>query len=1040
MTDAVRLVRRTPVRTAPPALDADQRRVVEHPNGPLLVLAGPGTGKTTTLVETAVHWHLQRGVPLDGILLLTFGRRAAGEMRQRLVARLSYELGDKFAVTEPLAMTIHGYAYALARRAAAVTPELNVTLLTGADYDTVVRELLRGDAADGGRAWPPSLRGALELRGFADQVRDAMLHVKERGISWDELAELGERTGTGELWAALADAGRRADAASMLNPLSQAVTYPDVIAQATTYLESDDGQAEAGRRRLVVVDEYQDTDPQQVGLLRRLADAGASIIAVGDPDQAIYRFRGADPNGITRFPRQFRTDAGDDAPVVALHTCRRFAGAALTASRRVADRLPAGPGTAEHRQLAAPDGAHDSAVDLQMFTSTAAEASWIADHLRRSHLIDQLPYTSMAVLVRTASQLTALRSALGAAGVPVDVAGDEVALADEPAVAALLDAVLLAAADDIDPLALRRVVAGAIGRIDEVSMRTLRRATTAEDKISAVERTFDQALAAACHGDDDAPRALTRDPGISRVRATLAATRAALDASLPVDEVLWEAWQASGLADHYRAEINRGGPLARHAHRCLDAVISVMELAGRAVDSDRLRTPADFAATLADQQIPADSLAEAAQSGGGVRLLTAHRAKGLEWDLVVVAGVQEGVWPDLRLRDGLFRIGALEAADEGLPYDLTTARRQVLSDERRLFYVAITRGRRRTVITAVDTETTTRSRFCDELGLQVPEPSNGPTQPLTLPGVIGGLRRAACSDAPGLVADAVGTLAFLDSQAVADANPDTWWNVLPDSSDAPVLTGETVSLSPSSAETFEQCSLRWLLTRRADVQSSPGVAAAFGRIVHALADRAADPDADLEALLDVAFDGVDVEPAWYARAEREAVGRSLQLLRDYLTKSASQGRQMLATEAPFSLDLPGLRVIGRADRVEIDEDARAHIVDFKRRQLESVDDTLKNLQLAIYQLALIRGAFDEITVTESAGARLVGLDPARKSPEIKGQPALGEGGAYSADELADKLTEIATSMRANTFTARVGSWCRSCPVAVCCPAHERGRR
>ena len=179
-------------------LDAQQRAVVEHEAGPLLVVAGPGTGKTTTLVETVVDRINRRGVDPERVLVLTFSRKAAAELRERITARL-----DR-TVREPLARTFHSYAFGLVRREAARNGEPPPRLLTGPEQDAVVRELLKGDAAGRGVQWPTDLSAALPTRGFAQELRDFIARCFERGISAGALREIGQVYGRDQ-WLSAAD-------------------------------------------------------------------------------------------------------------------------------------------------------------------------------------------------------------------------------------------------------------------------------------------------------------------------------------------------------------------------------------------------------------------------------------------------------------------------------------------------------------------------------------------------------------------------------------------------------------------------------------------------------------------------------------------------------------------------------------------------------------------------------------------------------------------------------------------------------------------
>ena len=183
---AYRLVRRPGPAAAAPRLDQAQQRVVDHAGGPLLVLAGPGTGKTTTIVAAVADRIERRGVDPERVLVLTFSRKAAAELRERITARL------RRTTREPLAMTFHSYAYALARREFVLAGDEPPRLLSAPEQLLEIRRMLRGEAHDGGARWPDRLRPALPTRGFAEEVRDLLLRAAERGLDGRGLHQLGK--------------------------------------------------------------------------------------------------------------------------------------------------------------------------------------------------------------------------------------------------------------------------------------------------------------------------------------------------------------------------------------------------------------------------------------------------------------------------------------------------------------------------------------------------------------------------------------------------------------------------------------------------------------------------------------------------------------------------------------------------------------------------------------------------------------------------------------------------------------------------------
>ncbi|MZG18597.1 UvrD-helicase domain-containing protein, partial [Streptomyces sp. SID5914] len=435
---AYRLVRTPPARVGPPRLDAAQRAVVDHRAGPLLVLAGPGTGKTTTLVESVAE-RIARGADPERILVLTFSRKAAVELRDRMALRIG-------AARAPRATTFHSFGYALVR--AHQDSDLFVEplrLLSGPEQDVTVRELLAGqvDLERLGLAhvrWPDELRACLTTRGFADEVRAVLARSRELGLGPDALGDFARRIGRPDWRAAALFLAEYLDVLDLQGVLD----YAELVHRAVLLARRPEVAAHlTAQYDAVYVDEYQDTDPAQVRLLRALADGGRTLVAFGDPDQSIYAFRGADVNGILDFPTAFPRADGRSAPVEVLRTARRSGDALLAATRLLTRRMPLTRLPADkvraHRELTpARDGGR---VEVYTYPTSGTELDNIADILRRAHLEDGVPWSEMAVLVRAGSRtIPTLRRVLTAAGVPLDIDGDDLPLRHEPAVAPLLTA------------------------------------------------------------------------------------------------------------------------------------------------------------------------------------------------------------------------------------------------------------------------------------------------------------------------------------------------------------------------------------------------------------------------------------------------------------------------------------------------------------------------------------------------------------------------------------------------------------------------
>src|SRR5680860_421104 len=329
-----RLTYPPPGKAALPALDEFQQAVVDHDGGPLLVLAGPGTGKTTTLVEAVVDRIENRGASPDSVLVLTFSRKAAEELRDRITGRLGRTLSQG---STQLGSTFHSFAYSLLR--SHTEQDLYAAplrLLSAPEQDVALRDLLLGTRQEDTVTWPPNLAEALRTRGFTHELQGVLARTREKGLEPVELARIGAEEGRPE-W--VAAARFMEEYLTSLN-FTSAIDYPELIYRAVLLAERPTIQdALRSQYSHVFVDEYQDTDPSQVRLLRALAGNGRNLTVVGGPDQSIYAFRGAELRGLLEFPEVFPTRSGERAPVLALQNTRRFGSRLLAASRAVAAQM-----------------------------------------------------------------------------------------------------------------------------------------------------------------------------------------------------------------------------------------------------------------------------------------------------------------------------------------------------------------------------------------------------------------------------------------------------------------------------------------------------------------------------------------------------------------------------------------------------------------------------------------------------------------------------------------------------------------------------
>ncbi|MGW1750198.1 ATP-dependent helicase [Streptomyces sp. NPDC002092] len=1109
---AYRLLRTPPIRQDPPRLDAPQRSVVDHEAGPLLVLAGPGTGKTTTLVES-VAARIARGGDPARILVLTFSRKAAVELRDRMALRIG-------AARAPQATTFHSFCYALVR--AHQDNDLFVEplrLLSGPEQDVTVRELLAGqaDLERLGLAhvrWPDELRACLTTRGFADEVRAVLARSRELGLGPGALDAFARRTGRPDWRAAATFLAEYLDVLDLQGVLD----YAELVHRAVLLARRPEAAERlAARYDAVYVDEYQDTDAAQVRLLHALAGGGRTLVAFGDPDQSIYAFRGADVGGILEFPAAFPRADGRPAPVEVLRTSRRSGAALLAATRLLTQRMPLTRLPAEkvraHRDLApVRDGGR---VEVYTYPTPGTELDNIADILRRAHLEDGVPWREMAVLVRAGSRtIPTVRRALTAAGVPLDIDGDDLPLRHEPAVAPLLTALRAVAEAEatrtevadaagaepasegalpeedgseeavspgavseepgtaacwLDTETALTLLASPLAGMDAADLRRLGRALRDEERAAGnlLPPPSDVLLARALAEPE---RLVAHDPayarGAQRLGALLRAARERLASGGTAEEALWDLWDGTPWPARLERSARRGGAAGRNADRDLDAVCALFATAARAEERTGGRGALNFLEEIEAEDIAADTLTRRAVRPDAVRLMTAHRSKGLEWRLVVVAGVQEGLWPDLRRRGSLLeadRIGR-----DGLAEPLTPG--ALLAEERRLFYVAVTRARERLVVTAVKApadDGDQPSRFLTELGVEPRDVTGRPRRPLSVAALVAELRATTVDPrvSDTLREAAAHRLARLAALAdedgrplVPSAHPYRWWGMYePTESKVPLRNrDQPVVLSGSALDQLANtCALQWFLGREVKADAPATAAQGFGNVVHVLADEVASghTPADLAVLmerLDSVWNALAFDAPWKSAQEKENARVALERFLKWHVMDRT-GRTPVASEHGFDVTLEAgdyeVRIRGSMDRVEADGEGRAYVVDFKTgKQAPTAREVARHPQLAVYQLAVREGAVDEAfdgVRPEPGGAELVQLrqgaarrDGGETLPKVQAQdPVEGQAGEWVGELLANAAGKVLDER----FTPSAGQHCAHCAFQASCSARPEGR-
>lgn len=1059
------------------ALDERQRTVVELPAvASAVVIGAPGTGKTTALVARAQRL-LRSGVAPDELLVVTPTRQTATALRDRLAGGLD------LATPGPLARSVASFAFQLVRAAAVAAGRPLPQLLTAGDQDRIMAELLAGDeedAASGGDRWPEGLGpGVRRSRGFRAELRALQALCADLGLHPEDLGRLGAVRDR-EVWKA---------AGSFLAEYRESIAWqrpahrdPAELVHEAAELFARAGSeviGPAARLRVVLVDDAQELTRGGIALLRAARDRGVAVVAFGDPDIGSGSFRGAGPELFDRLA----TDLGH---VEVLDVPHRAAPALTRLTRAVTAAIGAA-GRVEHRRPPGPPGDDEAdAVTAIHAASPFEETDLIARTLRSWHVRDAIPWDRLAVIAHDSRQVARLETELAAREVPTRAVSIPRPIGAEPAVRALLGLVQQGLLDpgQRDPDAVAEALLSPFGGLDAVGLRRLRARLRIAELADGGTRPARMLLAEALA--EPARLALVDTPEARRAERLASTLRRINDQAArggTIHELLWIAWERSGLESRWVREAAGQGSTAEEATRSLDALVALFGAAKRSVErqaAGSAEAPARFIRAMLDTEVPEDLLT-APERAGAVSLLTPAAALGTQFEAVVIAGVQDGIWPNTRLRGGLLDAWRLEddleawrtAASPPEPAVLDR-RRGVLHEELRLFARAVSRARSRLVVTAVDDDDLGPSALFDFL----PDPSQdqGPGHPLTLRGLVAQHRRTlTSSDDDAQRREAAGQLALLADAGVPGALPAQWYGIAPPSSDAPLhdLARAPVRVSPSRLEGFEKCGLDWAI--RTLGGDSRSFSSGLGTILHAAMEDV--PGGELEQLrrvVDERWGELEFEAPWLDRQEHAWAHRLVGRLHAYLTRVRREGGLAVGAETRFRLAIelpddpasaprmwpipvagaerdddrpPGPHAVlsGSIDRVEVypggggeqvpvdGPGPRVVVVDLKTGRSESrvsADKVRDDAQLSSYQLAVAGGLVDGVGEAVGAGARLVVLSKTLKdSPyRIAHQPALTPEQTVA---FLQRVASDARGMAAASFIANIDTHCADDRFAVC---------
>ncbi|MCC3300063.1 ATP-dependent helicase [Arthrobacter sp. zg-Y895] len=1081
-----------------PRLSADQQAVVDLPtgSGPVLVLGAPGTGKSTVLVEAAVARIERDGLDPSHLLMLAPSRLAAAGLRDALSARLQGTLS-----TAP-ARTWASYAFDLIRRAKTEGRLPYITrapkLLSGAEQDVIIKELLAGHGQQGvpELPWPDSLDLALGTRGFRQEIRQLFDRVIEYGISAEELRELGQRHGRPD-WVAAAELyAEYRDVLDLRMP--ESFDPAGIITSALNILHSDPEflAAERERQQLVLVDDLQEANPAIHSLYALLAGTGDSI-AAACPDTVVQGFRGARPDLVGQLGRHF--DGRLQTSV--LTTSHRLTGSLAGAWTRTASRIsvvgslpsyrtavadarfigkapanvPAGGGTPDNApgpDAPEPDAAPAAGTaEAHVVDTPMHEQRYVAQRILEAQLLQGRSLEDIAVIVRTGAQLAALQRYLTGQGIEVKVPVAERAVRDEAAVRPLLDAFAVVLDPDLlTPELAVSLLTSRIGGASTLELRRLRQALRREERGAGGGRTSDVLLVESLlDPESESGRALAglswdARPAAQRISAMLAAGRTAVqEPGATAETVLWALWSVSGWSKRWAETALSGGPGASRADRDLDAIMALFQTAERYVDQLPGSTPAQFLDYLTSSELPMDTLAARAQRREAVELLTPASAAGREWPMVIVAGIQQDVWPNLRLRGELLGSGELVAAVEH--GDNFRAHRSPLTlmqsirfDELRSFSTAISRAREVLICTAVSSEDEQPSSFLD---LVAPlEPGAEKRQrtevlrPHTLRSLVAELRRYAQQPAedPEAAAEAVHHLGTMLNHPVPvpGAHPEQWWGLAPLSSTAPILPPDArIPVSPSKVDAVLKSPLSWFVSAAGGEQATD-FARSLGTLVHSIAQDM--PDAagsEYVQELQKRWPSLGMKDNWEGQMDYQRAETMVRKLAEYVLTMRRSGRSLIAVEKDFEVELPveidgAVRTAllrGQIDRLEADEYGRLFIVDLKTgKSAPKKDDLQGHPQLAAYQEAVREGALPDAPPAPG-GAALVQLGTTNKGVSVQEQPPLDPDDTTARDMVRNAAALMSAAFFETVHDpGRSGFGGNGCRLPEICPICAEGKQ
>ena len=969
-------------RSTPFIPDERQRQAIEHISGPMLVVAGAGTGKTSVLTHRIERLVGDGHAHPDEILALTYTVNAADEMRDR-VRRL---LGGKTVQ----ARTFHDYCLDLLKRA-----HKDFGVLDEKDLWIYLRRRIRELNLE------HYIRAA-NIGQFLNDLLDFLSRCHDELVTPEKYADYVDRLERREVpiprvvksKTALADEeviGRCREISRVFSTMEKWLlddnlgTFSHMITRAHALLEGDPAILSDARShaRFILADEFQDANFAQIKILARLAGSDGNLFAVGDPDQSIYRFRGASSEAFQLFHRNF-----PNSKLIVLEKNRRSTTSILRTAFEVIDQNPPvfarnAQGTLAYQRAPLQSARDEEATKNGMQTvkspvtaiilkDRSSEAGDLVAHIRETQRKLKCKFSDFGILYRSHYHRDEVVQELAEAGIPFVIESMDVS--DTPEARDLF-ACLNAVVSSGDDVSWFRVAALPCFRVDPEQLRQTMRAIARDNRESQVV-PLSAALDRVRGGADvlsavqQAREQIQRLNAKGRAALEIIVTQFSLDRTSPVLQAALqfvEEWE--------KKKINKTTDL--------EELVDYLEYFREAGGVIPLLSSSDNA----------------------VRLMTVHGAKGLEFTHVFILRAFSPAFP-CSFKETLVAFPR-ELRD---PDSLTQSDDKTLhgEEERRLFYVAMTRAR-------------------DSLRIYARE-GTGKTDK-TPPGYLRELINNR-SVAPYFRAmPASGAQTTLDLAAAAsplypnESQTNLWFEL-------PVLDGLHKRLSASAVDTYERCGLRFKLERDWKIPGRPAAAMQYGAAIHRVLKtyfdsvRLGRPKTDDELLALFRQDLADAkiqEQYQFELYEQQGITQ----LRDFLTAARSiPPSQVLHTEESFEIRLGEITVVGRIDRIDGRPDGTVAIVDYKTGNARDQEDADESLQLSLYAIA----------AQEKWGYKVGALIFQNLQENF---PIIATRSESELIAARNRVEDVAQSIADGIFKAKPGIHCNFCAYRSLCPEKEK---